>query len=217
MRTILYIHGMGGGGDSRIPRLLREYFDPEDIRCIVRTYDFDPETGHAQIMDWVREVQPDLVIGESLGAIQAMRIGGVPHIYVSPSLGAPAYLYRLAWICRLPGGPALLHRIWPVKEGDRQPLKFEYGVLRKYKAHWEAARRVASEGGYNHAFFGTRDHYRRSGIVRISRWRKLFGDTCTVYQGTHFMEEEHVYALLVPKIREVLEREAGQEAHLCKY
>ena len=45
MKTILYIHGMGGGGDSRIPRLLRERFEGTDLRCIVRTYDFDPETG----------------------------------------------------------------------------------------------------------------------------------------------------------------------------
>jgi hypothetical protein len=196
---------MGGGGDSRIPRLLRERFAGTDVRCIVRTYDFDPETGRAQIAAWVDELRPDLVIGESLGAIQAMRIGGVPHLYVSPSLGAPRFLYRLAWLCRVPGGPALLHRLWPVKEGDRQPLKFEYDILKKYKAHWEEACRVASEGGYCHAFFGTRDHYRKWGVVRISAWRERFGDTYTVYEGTHFMEEEYVDSLLVPKIREVLD------------
>ena len=58
MKTILYIHGMGGGGDSRIPRLLRERFAGTDLRCIVRTYDFDPEIGHAQIASWVAELQP---------------------------------------------------------------------------------------------------------------------------------------------------------------
>ena len=156
----------------------------------------------------MEELRPDLVIGESLGAIQAMRIGGVPHLYVSPSLGAPAFLYRLAWLCRIPGGPALLHRIWRVKEGDRQPLKFEYDVLRKYRPHWEEACRIASGGDAAFAFFGTRDHYRRSGIVRVSAWRKRFGDTYRIYPGTHFMEEEHVYALLVPKIREVLDAAA---------
>ena len=60
---------MGGGGDSRIPRLLQEQLSGEDIRVIVRTYDFDPEEGHAQILSWVEELRPDLVIGESLGAI----------------------------------------------------------------------------------------------------------------------------------------------------
>ncbi len=205
MKTVLYIHGMGGGGDSRIPRLLGEHLAGEGIRVVVRTYDFDPETGRAQILSWVEELRPDLVIGESLGAIQALRVRGIPHLFVSPSLGAPVFLYRLAWICRIPGGPALLHRIWRVKEGDRQPLRFEYGILRKYKAHWEDACRAAAEGGYHYAFFGTRDHYRKSGIVRISTWRKMFGDTYQIYEGTHFMEEEYVYSMLVPKIRKVLD------------
>lgn len=197
---------MGGGGDSRIPRLLQEQLSGEGIRVIVRTYDFDPEVGHAQILSWVEELRPDLVIGESLGAIQALRVRGVPHLYVSPSLGAPILLYRLAWLCRLPGGPALLHRIWPVKEGDRQPLRFEYNVLKKYKAHWKDARRAAREGDCHYAFFGTWDHYKKWGVVKVSTWRKMFGDTFQEYEGTHFMEEDYVFSLLVPKIREILSR-----------
>ena len=195
---------MGGGGDSRIPRLLKEHFAGEDIRVVIRTYDFDPEPGRAQIAGWMEELKPDLVIGESLGAIQALRVRGVPHLYVSPSLGAPVFLYRLAWICRIPGGPSLLHRIWPVKEGDRQPLKFEHAVLKRYKAHWEDACRAAAEGGFHYAFFGTRDHYRKWGIVKVSTWRKMFSDSYELYDGTHFMEEEYVASRLVPKIREVL-------------
>lgn len=204
---------MGGGGDSRIPGLLNARFAGGEIRVVVRTYDFDPEVGHAQISAWVEELRPDLVIGESLGAIQALRVRGIPHLFVSPSLGAPVFLYRLAWICRLPGGPALLHRIWPVKEGDRQPLRFEYGILRKYKAHWEDARHAAAEGGYHYAFFGSRDHYRKWGIVKISTWREMFGNTYEIYDGTHFMEEEYVDSLLVPKILRILSPE-GESLHM---
>ena len=171
---------MGGGGDSRIPRLLRERFAGSDLRCIVRTYDFDPEIGRAQIASWVEELQPALVIGESLGAIQALRVRGIPHLFVSPSLGAPDVLVRLAWICKVPGGKALLHRIWRVKEGDRQPLRFEYDILKKYAAHWAAAKKAAAEGGYYYAFFGTRDHYRKSGVVKVSLWEEMFGKTYTV-------------------------------------
>ncbi|MCI7515413.1 MAG: hypothetical protein MSA53_07615, partial [Bacteroidales bacterium] len=90
--TILYIHGMGGGGDSRIPSILKEYFSSDtslDIKVVVRTYSFDPEEGRRQIAEWVDELSPSLVIGESLGAVQALRITGVPHILVSPSLNAP--------------------------------------------------------------------------------------------------------------------------------
>ena len=86
MRNVLYIHGMGGGGDSRIPSILSEILSPEGIAVTVRTYDFDPEVAVAQIAGWVRELQPELVIGESLGALQAMRVRGVAHMYVSPAL-----------------------------------------------------------------------------------------------------------------------------------
>lgn len=202
-RNILYIHGMGGGGDSRIPRLLQERLAGRGLEVLVRTYDFDPESGFRQISSWVEEFHPVLVIGESLGAIQAMRVKGVPHLYVSPALGAPRFLYRLCWIPLLPGGSALLHGIWKVKEGDRQALKFEYPVLRKYKAHWEEALKAVAGGGYHYAFFGRKDHYKKWGVVRLSTWRKLFGDTFQEYEGTHFMEEEFVYSLLVPKILEL--------------
>lgn len=203
-RNILYVHGMGGGGDSRIPRLLQEQFEGSGVRIVVRTYDFDPERGRAQILGWVEELSPVLVIGESLGSLQAIRIRGIPHLLVSPSIGAAQFMYRLAWLTRLPGLPALLPRIWRVKEGDRQPLRFEYAVLARYRAHWEDVVAASREDGNYFAFFGRRDHYRKWGIVRISSWRKMFGDSFQIYEGTHFMEEEYVYSLLVPKIREML-------------
>ena len=54
------------------------------------------------------------------------------------------------------------------------------------------------------AFFGRHDHYRRSGIVSIRTWKKYFGSTYEVYDGTHFMEDEHVRTLLFNKVVELL-------------
>ncbi len=97
-----------------------------------------------------------------------------------------------------------LHRRYPVKEGDRQPLKFLRDVLLRYGEHWEAARASIGPEEYYYAFFGSQDHYMRSGVVQIPLWEKYFGNTYTVYDGTHFMEAEYVESLLVPKILEVL-------------
>ncbi len=208
MKTILYIHGMGGGGDSRIPCHLNRLMAGEDVRVIVRTYDFDPEIGRSQIVSWVAELQPDLVIGESLGAIQALRIQGLPHLFVSPSMGAPEKLYSLAPLSRLALGRWFLHKLFPLREGDRQPMKFTFDVLSKYRAHGQAALKAIEKGGYYFAFFGTKDHYRRSGVVRPEEWPALFGPgSCVIYEGTHFMEAEYIESLLIPKIREVLSLE----------
>ncbi len=205
--VILYVHGMGGGGDSRIPSILRDNLGP-DFEVVIRTYDFDPETAQGQLAEWAAEVHPDLVIGESMGATHAIALKGYPHLFVSPSLNAPRYFAALAWLTLIPGVTALLDRVYRPKPGDRQSLHFTCRPLRKWRKVFAAAmRNTPLCGGKDcfHAFFGTRDHYRRSGVVSIRTWKKYFGDgTWTIYDGTHFMEHEYVLSLLIPKIHEVL-------------
>lgn len=208
MVNILYIHGMGGGGDSRIPGILSGALSEKGVNVIVRTYDFDPETASAQIKGWMNELEPSLVIGESMGSIHALRIKGVPHILISPSLNAPFVLGRLCWLSLIPGVTPLLDRIYRPKEGDRQKLHFTYDVLRKYVRHGKTA--LASSSLYGNddfffAFFGTRDHYRRTGIVSVKSWKKYFGENFMMYEGTHFTEEEHIFTKVIPMICNILD------------
>ena len=205
MAIVLYIHGMGGGGDSRIPSVLSEALNCRGVDVIVRTYDFDPDSGARQVSRWVEELNPSLVIGESLGALHALRVCGVPHLFVSPALNTPVYFRFLAWLTLIPGVSMIFDRIYRPKDGDRQPLHFCYRILRKYHSHrFRALANSPVNGSADdfHAFFGMRDHYRRSGIVSVRTWKKYFGDTYTLYDGTHFMEEEFIHELLVPKILE---------------
>lgn len=201
MVNVLYIHGMGGGADSRIPSILSEELVSFGVNVVVRTYDFDPEVARVQISSWVKELQPKLVVGESLGSLHALRIKGVPLLFVSPALNAPLYFRLQAWLTLIPGVTAIYQRIYKPREGDRQQMKFVFSVLRKYKDHRRQAMLCESPV---HAFFGTHDHYRKSGIVSVRTWKKRFGDTFSMYEGTHFMEEEHVRTMLVKKILEVL-------------
>lgn len=208
MVNVLYIHGMGGGADSRIPALLRQELGPRGVDVIVRTYDFDPVTASGQIAGWVTELSPSLIIGESLGALHAIRIKGIPHILISPSLNAPLYFSGLAWMTFIPGITALLDRIYRPREGDRQPLHFTYRTLKNYSGHRKAAiANSPAKGGkdYFHAFFGRRDHYRKSGIVSARTWKKYFGESFEWYDGTHFTEEEHVFSIVLLEILNVLD------------
>ena len=179
-----------------------------DFEVIIRTYDFDPEIAHGQLAAWAEEVRPELVIGESMGATHAIALRGYPHLFVSPSLNAPRYFVALAWLTLIPGITALFDRIYRPKQGDRQKLHFTYKPLKKWRRVLrDALQNTPRNGGkdYFYAFFGTRDHYRRSGVVSIRSWRKYFGDgTWTIYDGTHFMENEYILSLLIPKIYELL-------------
>ena len=231
MKTILYVHGLGGGADSRIPGILAQHYAGKGVRVVCRTYDFDPEKAAAFLAGLAEEVQPDLVIGESLGAAQALRIplyrpagsgtpARVPHLFVSPSLGAPLWLGRCAWLTRIPGLRACFNRLYmPKCPGDRQVADFRYDILKKYRSHYRSAIETVRTGlqadgaGTAHtgpdvpyfAFFGTKDHYRRSGIVSVRRWEKLFGKgSYAIYEGTHFMEEEYIRSMLIPRIDAIL-------------
>lgn len=207
MINVLYIHGMGGGGDSRIPAILRDALSGKGVNVVVRTYDFDPDTAHRQICSWVEELSPSLVIGESLGAVHTLRIKGYPHLLISPSLNAPLFLGYLSWLALVPGVTRFLDRIYRPKEGDRQKLHFTFSTLRKYIRHRREALANSTLSGssdYYFAFFGTDDHYRKSGIVSVGTWRKYFGNTLMMYEGTHFTEEEHIYAKILPLICKLL-------------
>lgn len=204
--VILYVHGMGGGGDSRIPSILKDNLG-SDFEVVIRTYDFDPEAAGRQLSEWAAEVCPDLVIGESMGVTHAVALKGYPHLFVSPSLNAPRYFSALSWLTLIPGVTALFDRIYRPKPGDRQRLHFTFAPLRKWGRTLSQALLNSPRNGsedYFHAFFGARDHYRRSGVVSVRMWKKWFGDgTWTIYDGTHFMEYEYVLSLLIPKIREM--------------
>ena len=136
MRKILYIHGMGGGADSRIPSILQECLS---YPVIVRTYDFDPEVAAEQIASWVEEISPDLIIGESLGALHALRTRDIPLIFVSPALNASYYFEALAWLALIPGVTRVFDKIYKPRNGDRQKLHFTHRVLRKYRSHRKRA------------------------------------------------------------------------------
>ena len=204
MKTILYIHGMGGGSDSRIPSILSEAL-PYKVVC--RTYSFDPEEATWQITSWVEELKPSLVIGESLGSLHALRINGVPRLLISPALNAPLYLSGLSWLTIIPGVTWIFNRIYRPRPGDRQPLNFTFRTLRKYGRHRKEAMKASHRNGGSdavHAFIGTRDHYLRTAIVSRRTYKKHFGATCTLYDGTHFTDEEYIRSLVIPKIRELL-------------
>ena len=195
---------MGGGSDSRIPSILAEALP---YRVVCRTYSFDPEEAAQQIASWVEELKPSLIIGESLGSLHALRVRGVPRLLISPALNGPIYLSVFAWLTLIPGVTWLFDRFYRPRPGDRQPLHFTFRTLRKYGRHRREAMKASHRNGGTdpvHAFIGTRDHYLRTAIVSRKTYKKHFGATCTLYDGTHFTEEEYIRSLVIPKIRELL-------------
>ena len=124
-----------------------------------------------------------------------------PLLLVSPALNAPKYLYATRHLARIPCVHRGLNRLYKPREGDRQALDFSPETLKAWGAFCHGVPAPNLTPDRPHAFFGRHDHYRRSGVVSIRQWRRLFGpSTYTLYDGSHYMEEEHLKALLIPAI-----------------
>lgn len=209
MKTILFIHGMGGGSDSRVPRMLRELC-PE-FHVVARTYPFDPEKALPVIREWIDEVKPDLLMSESMGANYALVLGnGIPRLFLSPALGAPEMIGRFCWLSLIPGIPSMWENIFKPREGDRQKMDFSYHTSRHFrnlsrmvKANTEEG--YPADGMFFHALFGRNDFYRKWSVVRIRQWRIHFGaESYSMDNDSHFWNEDRIQNILIPKLKEIL-------------
>ena len=86
MEKIVYIHGLGGGKGSNIPKVLRkeigneyEIYNPE--------LPIEPSFGVAYASRALLQIQPDLVVAHSLGGFYAMLLQGPwKTILVNPAM-----------------------------------------------------------------------------------------------------------------------------------
>ena len=175
--NILYLHGMGGGSTSRMPSRLRQVLsnmhftkdgDPCKLNVVCKTYDFDPEVATNQIAGWVETYQPVLVMSESMGAIHALGIRGVPHIYISPALnydrGAEFFLPLVSL------GNMIGYTYTKQRGTKRQEIRGDHELVAKFKPMIQSYKEAILSGPQcdsSYAYFGSRDGYMMTGIVSI--------------------------------------------------
>ena len=212
--NILYLHGMGGGSTSRMPSRLRQVLsnmhftkdgDPCKLNVVCKTYDFDPEVATNQIAGWVETYQPVLVMSESMGAIHALGIRGVPHIYISPALnydrGAEFFLPLVSL------GNMIGYTYTKQRGTKRQEIRGDYELVAKFKPMIQSYKEAILSGPQcdsSYAYFGSRDGYMMTGIVSIEEYKRLYGDSYEEYDGGHCLDVNQIKPRLVPKIVEML-------------
>lgn len=85
-KNILYLHGIGSTGNGNTVKMLREAF-PE--ACVAAPeLPTQPMEAFDFIKLCIREIDPDLIIGTSLGGFYAMMISGIPKILINPAMYA---------------------------------------------------------------------------------------------------------------------------------
>ena len=212
--NILYLHGMGGGRTSRMPRELKKQLSnmnftkdgkPCKLDVVCKTYDFDPEVATNQIAGWVETYHPVLVMAESMGAIHALGIQGIPHIYLSPALN---YDHGVQMAQPLVALSSLFgHTITKQRRRGRQVIVGDPGLLAKFKPMIQSYKEAILSSPHrdlSYAYFGTRDPYKLGGIVSIEEYRRLYGDSYEEFDGGHCLDVRHIPDKILPKIVEML-------------
>ena len=221
--NILYLHGMGGGSTSRVPNKLRTELtkmnfnkdgEPCTFNVICNTYDFNPEVASKQIASWVEECHPDLVIGESMGAIHAIGIQGMPHIYISPALNydrGAEFFRPLVAIGNLIG-----YNYHSQRGANRQLIQGDPELLAKFKPmvqSYKEALLSQPQRDPSFAFFGKKDKYMLlGGIVSVKEYERLFGDSYEMHDGGHIFGASYVKPRLIPKMAEMLGLKKSRKA-----
>lgn len=220
-KTILYLHGMGGGPECGIAVGLNKYFENkvfkdgsgEELHIHVEAplYSFDPELANAQISQLVEKARPDLVVAMSLGTYHALHIKGMPHIYISPALGAADALYKAGK--ELESNPVsrmMAERNYgsaPIE--GRQRIIPEYKILKGYKILDTRLPKI-DHTEKMFGFFGSNDSYRPMNVVSTKLWEGLFNNTnYKIVEGAdHNFTNYDVMPEVIEKAKEFLEVES---------
>ena len=80
---IVYFHGFGSSGASGTVESLRHHLPEHEI--IAPDIPVDPQLALPYLTGFVREQQPDLIIGTSMGGMYAQQMFGFKKILVNPA------------------------------------------------------------------------------------------------------------------------------------
>lgn len=199
-KTILFLHGMGGSPECSLTRALSSEYN-----VVSRLYDFDPEIAQKQILSWVEECKPDLVVAISLGAFHSLAIHGIPHILISPAFDAAKGFDAFAGLdpfTRMMAGAQL-----GKTEPGHQKINPDLRVIRKFRPLSDRLMEYYKDHEADRVwgFYGQDDSYMGMGVVNPGRWKEIFGnEDFTVLPMDHNCNGVDIVPLVISKARELI-------------
>ena len=85
MKTILYLHGFAGSGASGTATYLRNALYEQGVQVVAPDIPVSPVEAIAFLRRQADELQPDLIVATSMGAMYAEQLRGHLRILVNPS------------------------------------------------------------------------------------------------------------------------------------
>ncbi len=192
MKTIVFLHGFGSSGSTKTAEYLRTKLT--DTEVISPDIPLEPKLALRELNKLCHEVNPDVIIGTSMGAMYAQQMHGFCKILVNPAFHVSQIMRQNMVINKFTN---------PRKDGETEfkitgCLCDDYEIMEMYQFYGI----TAYDKAHTYAFFGTEDTL----VNGYEEYLKYYSNA-TQYPGGHSLLQKWVKAYVLPCIQKLLEEE----------
>lgn len=194
MMKLIYFHGFGSSAQSGTIRTLREQMP--DFEVIAPDIPVDPEEALPFLKQLCEEVQPDVVVGTSMGGMYAQQMCGFNRICVNPAfeMSVKSSVLRVGTFeyfkPRMDGETHFTITPDIIQHHANMEVKQFDGVTEDEKAKvW--------------GLFGSDDK-----LVNCEQLFRQYYDNVIHFNGEHRMNDEVITTVLIPLIRKITHSKA---------
>ena len=193
---ILYLHGFSSAGSTGTATELRNHFYPLGIEVISPDIPVMPKDAVPFLKEYIKENEPSLIIGTSMGAMYAELQKGYPRILVNPSF----QMSRTLTFMHLGKNVQFQN---PRKDGQKQ-FKVDKEMIAQFKEIEKASVLkdiTPEEKDLVWGLFGNKDR-----TVNFQKeFQKLYKkDHMQIFDGEHHLNSQVLKKVVIPLIHEIL-------------
>lgn len=194
MRRVLYIHGFASAGSSGTATHLRNMLYEHGVEVISPDVPVMPTEALSLLKQMVAELQPELIIGTSMGGLYTEQMYGTPRIMVNPSFHMARHLTFQGM-----GRREFLNK--------RQDGAREFKVDRDMIAQFREVEKTsfsgvnAEEKTIVWGFFGKNDKF----VNCQPEFKKAYGtDHFRIFDGEHRLNDVVLKRDIFPLVKQIL-------------
>ena len=192
MKKIVFLHGFGSSGSTKTADYLRTKLP--DAEIISPDIPLEPEEALRELNKLCHDINPDVIIGTSMGAMYAQQMHGFRKILVNPALHVSQIMRQNMGINQFTN---------PRKDGETdfnitEWLCDDYEIMEKDQFYGI----TAYDKAHTYAFFGTEDTL----VNGYEEYLKYYSNA-TQYPGGHSLLQKWVKAYVLPCVMQLLEEE----------
>jgi hypothetical protein len=196
MKKILYLHGFGSSGSTKTADYLRTILPNTEV--ISPDIPIDPQIALRELNKLCHVVNPDVIVGTSMGAMYAQQMHGYHKVLVNPT-------FHVSEIMQQNKG---INRFSSTREDGETEFTITGRLCDDYKIMemYQFIGITTFDKAHTYAFFGMEDMLAND----YDEYLKYYGNAIK-YPGGHSLQQEYIKAYILPNIKQLLEEKEDTE------